>query len=322
LPAQEYEVIFTTYELLEGSLKYQVLRWSVWRRFSEFAALDAALRKQYGYQCEKLGLPPKQFFSSKDPDFILERRRGLHAYMQRTLGTVHGVADFGSHLASAALRDFMQWDQRLQLLKAGSSNASVLVSGAGPTGGASPVPAAPRSTASAGSAGVAASSTGTASPAAAGGAGGSSPAPPTQAAAAMRAQASQRRMQSRSAIATSGLAHSLPSAPVVFAPVAGASTPYAPMPLPSGVTAAPAPAPAPARPAAAPAAAPAPAPAATAAPRAAAVAAPAPAPAAPPPALAAALPPPQPGRGGLLDSIRSGAKLKKAVTVDKSGPKV
>jgi hypothetical protein len=129
--SQEYEVIFTTNELLEGSLKYQPLRWSVWHRFSDFSDLDAALRKQYGYQCEQLGLPAKQFFGSKDPTFILERRRGLHAYFQRLVASVHGVTDFGTHLGSPALREFMQWDNRLKLLKAGSANASVLVGGAG-----------------------------------------------------------------------------------------------------------------------------------------------------------------------------------------------
>jgi hypothetical protein len=38
--------------------------------------------------------------------------------------------------------------------------------------------------------------------------------------------------------------------------------------------------------------------------------------------MAAVLPPAEPGRGALLDSIRGGKALKKAVTVDKSKPKL
>jgi hypothetical protein len=44
----EYEVTFATTEIVDGSLKARQLRWTIWRRFKEFAELDAALHKQYG----------------------------------------------------------------------------------------------------------------------------------------------------------------------------------------------------------------------------------------------------------------------------------
>ena len=44
----EYEIVCSTLELLPGQPSSLVIRWSTYRRFSEFVTLDYALRTAFG----------------------------------------------------------------------------------------------------------------------------------------------------------------------------------------------------------------------------------------------------------------------------------
>lgn len=79
----EYSVTVAVSEMLPQQLSPTVVRWSVYRRFSEFAALHAALGRQYGLMMPDL--PPKQWLGTADPDFIIARARALHAYLELSL---------------------------------------------------------------------------------------------------------------------------------------------------------------------------------------------------------------------------------------------
>lgn len=135
----EYCVTVATQEMLPGSLQSVVVRWSVYRRYSEFNALHAALSRQYGLLMPEL--PPKQWFGTTAPEFIIARQRALHAYLEAVQRRCHGVAAFDTapHLASLALRAFLQWDERLQHAAlptaVRTAAASAAAAGAGGGGG-------------------------------------------------------------------------------------------------------------------------------------------------------------------------------------------
>ena len=63
-------------------------KWSVWRRYSEFEELERALRKQLGWQMERVGeFPAKNSFSFNKlgPEFVEARREELDAWWQRLM---------------------------------------------------------------------------------------------------------------------------------------------------------------------------------------------------------------------------------------------
>lgn len=111
----EYEIVCSTLELLPGQPSSLVVRWSTYRRFSEFVTLDYALRTAFGSALEGVDLPPKQWFGTGDPEFILSRCRSLHGYLQCVQRRCHGVTKFGTHLGSPQLAKFLQWEDRVAL---------------------------------------------------------------------------------------------------------------------------------------------------------------------------------------------------------------
>jgi hypothetical protein len=73
---------FTEYEIacqlrVPASIqKDRVIRWSVWKRFSDFEALDSALRKDLGWQMDACEMPSSHSlaFNKFSPEFVDQRR--------------------------------------------------------------------------------------------------------------------------------------------------------------------------------------------------------------------------------------------------------
>jgi len=105
----EYEVVCSM-AVVSGSVgREQVHRWSIWRRYSEFEHLDANMRRQLGWQMDKIVFPPKYTFSSGklESEFIERRRRELDAYWQSILA-IDRITDFNRHHCSADLKLFLE----------------------------------------------------------------------------------------------------------------------------------------------------------------------------------------------------------------------
>ena len=111
----EYEVVCSVLELLPGQPSSLVIRWSSYRRFSEFVNLDYALRKSFGSALDGAELPPKQWFGTGEPEFIMSRCRALHGYLQCMQRRCHGVTKFDTHLGSPQLAAFLRWEERIKL---------------------------------------------------------------------------------------------------------------------------------------------------------------------------------------------------------------
>jgi hypothetical protein len=112
----EYECIWIMSQILPGTLTPTTLKWSVFRRYKEFAVVETSLKKQYGSAVTKLIFPPKQIFGTTDPQFIMERCRNLQDYLSNALKVCYGCTSFGvTHLESKSLREFMKYDDRLSL---------------------------------------------------------------------------------------------------------------------------------------------------------------------------------------------------------------
>ena len=65
-----------------------VHKWSVWRRYSEFEELERALRKQLGWQMERVGdfAAKNTFaFNKLGAEFVEARREELDAWWQRLM---------------------------------------------------------------------------------------------------------------------------------------------------------------------------------------------------------------------------------------------
>lgn len=80
----EYEVSVAAPKL--EKLGEAIRRWSTWKRYSEFLALDASLRKRYGWQMEAIRFPAKRTFNNLDPEFIQKRREELDTYLSEVSG--------------------------------------------------------------------------------------------------------------------------------------------------------------------------------------------------------------------------------------------
>ena len=95
----EYQVQCSTAYVSRADSCRVWARWKVWRRWSAFLKLEAALRKQYGYQAEgveRLHYKAAAFtglFSSQDvdPEFLEGRRQALHRLVLSVGEKLEGV---------------------------------------------------------------------------------------------------------------------------------------------------------------------------------------------------------------------------------------
>ena len=141
----EYEVTFVTVEPVPGMARSRTLRWTLFKRYSDFASLDAALRKKYGHAMAAIEFPPSRWFGNLDPAFIVERQRNLARYASKIV-LVQGLTDIGTHHGSEALADFMQWTAR-EGLAAGAPGSGSVGGIASPTAAPPAAAAAPASSA-------------------------------------------------------------------------------------------------------------------------------------------------------------------------------
>ena len=76
----EYEVTSCVRSKMKGLVGANAVTtnsWSVWKRYSEFEALDANIRTQYGWQVKDLKFPGKKRFGNMDGAFLARRRVAL-----------------------------------------------------------------------------------------------------------------------------------------------------------------------------------------------------------------------------------------------------
>lgn len=114
----EFEVVFET--TTENPLSPGVgrtLRWTAWKRYSEFEALDIALRSKREYADSGLLLPPKYWLGSLglgslDPGFVEARRMVLDQYIKRVIEIVRREPDFASVNGEDVIAPFVQWKTR------------------------------------------------------------------------------------------------------------------------------------------------------------------------------------------------------------------
>eukprot|EP00518_Triparma_eleuthera_P002874 CAMPEP_0182467004 /NCGR_PEP_ID=MMETSP1319-20130603/13072_1 /TAXON_ID=172717 /ORGANISM="Bolidomonas pacifica, Strain RCC208" /LENGTH=419 /DNA_ID=CAMNT_0024667051 /DNA_START=233 /DNA_END=1488 /DNA_ORIENTATION=+ len=111
-PFAEYEVSCSLRVLSRKVETERVVRWSVWKRYSEFESLDKAMRADFGWQIEAKAknFPSKNSFtfSKLSVDFVEKRRAELDTYWQAML-SVDRIADFSkSHHCSSDLRAFLE----------------------------------------------------------------------------------------------------------------------------------------------------------------------------------------------------------------------
>jgi len=104
----EYEVACSLRQdvLLE---KQQVLKWSVWRRYSDFERLEATLRNSLGWHMTDKPLPSKHTFvlDKLAPEFLEQRRSELDAWWQQII-SIDRATDFHRHHCDPHLKSFVQ----------------------------------------------------------------------------------------------------------------------------------------------------------------------------------------------------------------------
>ena len=104
----EFELVVTL--RLRGKLGHSVREWSVWKRYSDFALVDAELRKQLGWLMKSIKFPPKKTFGNLQPEFMEKRRLMLDEYISMVV-SMKNVADFENHRSSNALRALIEFDK-------------------------------------------------------------------------------------------------------------------------------------------------------------------------------------------------------------------
>ena len=127
---QVYEVCWLT-KLKVAGMRETVRKSAVWRRYSQFKALDQcvhalpqpsappsladvawlrdrALRKRYGWLMQDISFPPGKIFGNTNPTFVEKRRGDLNAYIQQIL-KVQDITDFDSHNGSPELMQFFEY---------------------------------------------------------------------------------------------------------------------------------------------------------------------------------------------------------------------
>ena len=95
---------------MRGKLGHSVREWSVWKRYSDFALVDAELRKQLGWLMKSIKFPPKKTFGNLQPEFMEKRRLMLDEYISMVV-SMKNVADFENHRSSNALRALIEFDK-------------------------------------------------------------------------------------------------------------------------------------------------------------------------------------------------------------------
>lgn len=112
-PFAEYEIVCKMILATSKVEKDSTLRWSTWRRFSAFEQLDKDLRSSLGWRIKKIKFPPKNNWNLNKLNigFVEKRRRALDDYYQQVL-CIENVADFTKHHANAALKKFLDVDEK------------------------------------------------------------------------------------------------------------------------------------------------------------------------------------------------------------------
>ena len=94
-----------------------VLKWAVWRRYSDFDKTDAALRQSLGWRMNDVGpFPPKHHFvlDKLAPEFIEKRRSQLDEWWQKILSIDSRITDFHMHHCEPALKAFVDAETHLK----------------------------------------------------------------------------------------------------------------------------------------------------------------------------------------------------------------
>ena len=123
-----------------------VHKWSIWRRYSEFEALNEALIKKLGWLMKGCEFPPAHNFSLRklEPDFLEERKEALNNWWGTVL-KIEKVTEFlKPHMCSENLKRFLEVDEQLNNAKI---SAPEVKDGSGGGGGADDESAASSSTA-------------------------------------------------------------------------------------------------------------------------------------------------------------------------------
>ena len=111
-PYAEYEVSCSLRLSSRRVETQRIVRWSVWKRYSEFESLVKAIKNDFGWQLEAKvkTFPAKNNFtwSKLSVDFVEKRRSELDKYWQAML-SVDRIADFSKqHHCSADLMAFLE----------------------------------------------------------------------------------------------------------------------------------------------------------------------------------------------------------------------
>jgi hypothetical protein len=104
-----YEVCCLQKQQLDDGFEVADVKWSVLRRYSEFATLNDHLGASLGWQMPAVAFPPKAVFASNSKAFIEDRRAALQAWLQAIVA-VKNITHFASHLGSLGLYDFLNFD--------------------------------------------------------------------------------------------------------------------------------------------------------------------------------------------------------------------
>jgi hypothetical protein len=132
----EYEIA-CQYRLVGFKVQTEVVyQWSVWKRYSEFEQLHAAIKRTLGWHMDSIELPSSHTFvlNKLAPEFIEQRRlvilqpvtcydfciivllllllfrEDLKEYWHK-ITAIDKVTDFAKHHCSAEIKDFLEVDQ-------------------------------------------------------------------------------------------------------------------------------------------------------------------------------------------------------------------
>lgn len=130
----EYEVA-CSFRVPASIQRDRIVKWSVWKRFSDFEALDASLRRTLGWQMDTVEFPSAHSlaFNKFSGSFIEQRRYGLagdvellllflismlssrldlNAYWQQVI-VIDKVVDFAKHHCAAEVKAFLDVDAQI-----------------------------------------------------------------------------------------------------------------------------------------------------------------------------------------------------------------
>ena len=93
--------------------KENIYKWSVWKRYNEFDALNKLLLAEVGWQMDSIAFPPAHslVYNKLAPDFVEARREALNTYWQQILNISRGqLVEFGKHHCSPEIKQFLDVD--------------------------------------------------------------------------------------------------------------------------------------------------------------------------------------------------------------------